>query len=73
MADITNKLPRGRLPGQLKGKKYNVPKRVQITVNLLEADLRALDLIADRQKITRSRLIGSITSNYLTSSGVVRL
>tara|TARA_Y100000310_G_C20287669_1_gene625667 strand:+ start:269 stop:487 length:219 start_codon:yes stop_codon:yes gene_type:complete len=71
MESITGK-PRGRLPGQLKGKKYNVPKRVQITVNLLEADLVALDLIADQKKITRSRLLGSITSDFLSGYGVVR-
>ena len=61
---------RGRLPGELKGKKYNVPKRTQITVNLLEKDLVTLDGLAQQNKITRSKLINGILSQYLTDVGL---
>jgi len=61
---------RGRLPGELKGKKYNVPKRTQITVNLLEKDLVTLDGLAQQNKITRSKLISCVISQYLTDLGL---
>ena len=61
---------RGRLPGELKGKKYNVPRRVQVTVNLLEGDLVKLDGLAHQNKITRSKLISAIISDYLTEKGL---
>ena len=61
---------RGRLPGELKGKKYNVPKRTQITGNLLEKDLVTLDGLAQQNKITRSKLINGILSQYLTDVGL---
>ena len=56
---------RGRLPGEMKGKKYNVPKRVQVTVNLLEKDLVKLDAIAEQNNVSRSSLVSTLLSQYM--------
>ena len=55
---------RGRKPGQLKGISYNVPKRRQISVSLLEKDIQKIDNIAKEMNVARSKIIGELISTH---------
>ena len=55
---------RGRKPGQLKGISYNVPKRKQISVSLLEKDIQKIDKIAKEMNVARSKIIGELISTH---------
>lgn len=55
---------RGRKPGQLKGMTYNVPRRRQISVSLLERDIQKIDLIAKEHNIARSKVITELINTH---------
>lgn len=57
-------LKRGRKPGQLKGMTYNVPRRRQISVSLLERDIQKIDLIAKEHNIARSKVITELINTH---------
>jgi len=55
---------RGRKPGQLKGMTYNVPRRKQISVSLLERDIQKIDLIAKELNVARSKIITELINTH---------
>tara|TARA_Y100000817_G_scaffold300322_1_gene279248 strand:+ start:280 stop:549 length:270 start_codon:yes stop_codon:yes gene_type:complete len=55
---------RGRKPGQLKGMTYNVPRRKQISVSLLERDIQKIDLIAREFNVARSKVITELINTH---------
>lgn len=48
---------RGRKPGQLKGTKYDVPKRVPITIYVNSRVVDELKLISEATQLNRSQLV----------------
>lgn len=48
---------RGRKPGQLKGTKYDVPKRVPITIYVDQRVVDELKLICEATQLNRSQLV----------------
>lgn len=48
---------RGRKPGQLKGTKYDVPKRVPITIYVDQRVVDELKLISEATQLNRSQLV----------------
>tara|TARA_A100001015_G_C14972481_1_gene705756 strand:+ start:484 stop:741 length:258 start_codon:yes stop_codon:yes gene_type:complete len=60
--DYSNK--KGRRPGQLKGMTYNVPRRKQISVSLLERDINKIDDIAKELNVARSKVISELISTH---------
>lgn len=57
-------LKRGRRPGQLKGMTYNVPRRKQISISLLERDIQKIDLIAKEMNVARSKIITELINTH---------
>ena len=55
---------RGRKPGQLKGMTYNVPRRKQISVSLLERDNEKIDVIAKEFNMARSKIITELINTH---------
>ena len=60
---------RGRLPGELKGSKYNVPPKKQITVNLSDDHLELLDALSQELKVSRSKMLNTIIEQFIQSRG----
>lgn len=65
MIGSNEKKKRGRQPGQMVGRHYNVPRRSQITVNIMKSDLDVLDEMALSQETSRSKLVSQIISNFV--------
>lgn len=61
---IEDPVKRGRKPGQLKGMTYNVPRRKQISVSLLEKDIQKIDLIAREFNVARSKVITELINTH---------
>ena len=55
---------RGRKPGQLKGMTYNVPRRKQISVSLLERYIAKIDVIAKEFNMARSKIITELINTH---------
>ena len=55
---------RGRKPRQLKGMTYNVPRRKQISVSLLERDIAKIDIIAKELNMARSKIITELINTH---------
>ncbi len=60
---------RGRLPGELKGTKYNVPPKRQITVNLSEEHFELLEKLSKELKISRSKIANMIIEEFCKFRG----
>ena len=67
--ESTKKRGRGRLPGQLKGTKYNVPPKKQITVNLSDDHVELLDSLSQELKVSRSKMLNTIIEQFVQSRG----
>lgn len=67
--ESTEKRGRGRLPGQLKGTKYNVPPKKQITVNLSDDHVELLDSLSQELKVSRSKMLNTIIEQFVQSRG----
>ena len=62
--DIDYSNRKGRRPGQLKGMTYNVPRRKQISVSLLERDINKIDDIAKELNVARAKVISELISTH---------
>ena len=60
---------RGRLPGELKGSKYNVPPKKQITVNLSDEHCEMLDKLSEELKVSRSKVLNTIIEQFISARG----
>ena len=56
---------RGRKPGQLKGTKYNVPKRKAVSIYVSEPVVNEMFKLCDENLINRSQLITKAIQNWI--------
>ena len=57
------------MPGELKGSKYNVPPKKQITVNLSDEHCEMLDKLSEELKVSRSKVLNTIIDQFISARG----